>query len=147
SGPTLEYRTDQVQEVFGRLLHRPADALGLAAWVPFLQAGHTVEELAAAVASSPEYFQQSGGGADGFLHALYRDLLGREIDPFGQQTFAQALAEGAGREQVAAVVLASPEYRTDLVRAVYRRLLGREADDAGLATFVAALGQGLRDEG
>jgi uncharacterized membrane protein/transglutaminase-like putative cysteine protease len=146
STPALEYRHAQVQDLYTRLLHRAVDPSGLAGGVDFLQAGGTVEQLAAAVAGSDEFFQQNGGSTDGFLQALYRDGLGRAIDDPGRVAFAQALAAGAGRAQVAAVVFGSAEYRTDLVRDLYRRFLRREAADAEAAAFVAALGQGARDE-
>jgi uncharacterized membrane protein len=146
STPALEYRRVQVQDLYTRLLHRAADPSGLAGGIDFLQGGGTAEQLAAALAGSEEFFQQNGGGTDGFLQALYRDGLGRALDDSGRAAFAQALAAGASRAQVAAAVFASDEYRANLVRDLYRRFLGRDAGDAEVAAQVAALGRGARDE-
>jgi hypothetical protein len=145
SGPTLEFRQNQVQDAYQRLLGRPAEPDAQAAWVAFLQGG-TVEQFLAAVAGSPEYFQKNGNSSDGFLQALYRDLLGRDIDPTGRTTLIQALAQGASREQVAATLLGSDEYGAVQVGALYQRFLHRAPDALGAATFEAALRNGIRDE-
>jgi hypothetical protein len=139
SEPFLEYRQTQVQEVYARLLHRPAEPAGLARWVAFLQGGGTVEQLTARVAGSPEYFARNGATADGFLRALYRDLLGRDVDTSGLARFRQRLARGATRQQVVAAVLGSDEYRGNLVRDLYRQLLRREASPAEVAARLTAM--------
>jgi uncharacterized repeat protein (TIGR01451 family) len=146
SGPTLEFRDSQVQDVYRRLLGRPAEPDALENWAAFLEGGGTVEQFTAAVAGSPEYFQKQGGTTDGFLQALYHDLLGRDIDPTGRTNLTQALAQGASGEQVAAALLDSDEYRAVLVGALYQRFLHRAPDSLGAATFEAALRGGMRDE-
>ena len=58
-------------------------------------------------------FQSRGGGTNqGFLTAVYQDALGRAIDTSGQTFFTQALAAGASRDQVAAIIVSSVEFRT-----------------------------------
>jgi hypothetical protein len=47
---------------------------------------------------------------------------------------------------VAAALLASTEYRQQLVQADYQRFLLRPADSSGLAAFLGALQGGARDE-
>jgi hypothetical protein len=144
---SLEFRTNAVQALYGQLLHRGADAAGLAAFTQLLATGGTVEQVEGLIAGSPEYFQSRGGGsASGFLAALYQDTLSRPPDGFGQATFLAALAGGASPAQVAGVVLASQEFREDLVQGFYQRLLGRPADGGGLSLFTGDLGQGVRDE-
>src|SRR5262249_54546838 len=71
SGPQFEYFHAQVQALYQQLLQRSADATGLAAWMEALQDGANLEQVAAAIAGSPEYYQLHGGSADGFLQALY----------------------------------------------------------------------------
>jgi hypothetical protein len=146
SAPFLEYRRDQVNEVYARLLQRPAEPAGLARWVAFLQGGGTIEQLIARVAGSPEYFTRNGGNTDGFLAAIYRDLLGRAGDADGLARFRQRLAEGATRGQVAAAVLGSDEYRGKLVADLYEQYLHRQAGPAEVAARVAALRRGQRHE-
>src|SRR5262249_53830559 len=107
---SLEYRTNQVQELYQRLLHRPADPFGLGVFTTFLANGGTTGQLEALLAASPEYFAgRADGSATGFLTALYQDALHRAPDATGLAGFAQALAAGVPRGDVAAVVFSSEE--------------------------------------
>ena len=142
-----EYQTVQVQGIYTLLLHRQADPAGLGMYVAFLEAGGTVEQVAAAIAGSTEYFQTRGGGTNnGFLSALYQDVLNRPIDASGQASLTQLLANGASHTQVVSILLASTEYQQDLVQSFYQRFLHRAADPGGLATYTGALQQGMRNE-
>src|SRR5262249_9751396 len=124
-----------------------ADPVGLQNFLRFYDQGGTIEQIEAMLTGSSEYYRTRGGGTDdGFLDALFRDGLGRPIDLAGRTTFRQALAHGAPRGQVAAVIFASQEYRENLVRGYYQRFLHRAADARGLAGHVAALAGGVRDE-
>jgi hypothetical protein len=144
---STEYRTILVQSAYNRYLHRAADAGGLANFVAFLAGGGTPEQLAAVIAASPEYFQRIGGGTnDGFLTALYRDALGRDIDPVGRAAYSQALAQGASRGQIAAAIFASTEYLQNLVQSFYQTFLHRGADPIGLNAFLTALQNGAHDD-
>src|SRR5262249_23639952 len=107
-----EYRTNQVQGLYQRYLHRQADPGGLQIFVSFLTTGGTLEQAAAIMAGSPEYFQLHGGNNTSFLDALYLDALGRTPDPFGQDAFSQALAGGMSRQAVASLVFGSGEFLT-----------------------------------
>jgi hypothetical protein len=143
---SLEYQTAEVEGVYSRYLHRTADPGGLAGWTAFLQAGGTLQQLEAQIAGSGEYFQVRGGGTnDGFLDALYQDALGRSVDTDGRTGWDGALANGTTPAQVAAAVLASPEFLQDLVQGLYQQFLHRTADTAGLNSWVANLEQGMSD--
>jgi hypothetical protein len=142
-----EYRADEVEGLYRQYLHREADLAGLADFSRFLASGGTVEQVAALLAGSSEYYQARGGGSDaGFLAAFYQDSLGRTADAPGQAAFQAALAGGWTRSQVAAALLASPEYRQHLVQGDYQRYLLRPADSSGLDAFVRAFQGGARDE-
>jgi uncharacterized delta-60 repeat protein len=144
---SYEYRADLVQSLYARYLHRAADPTGLATFAGVLGAGGTVEEVASLIAGSPEYYQKRGGGTDaGFVNAIYQDVLVRAPDATGQTLFQRALASGASRQQVAQAVLASTEYRQDLVQADYQAYLQRSADPIGLGIFTNALALGNKDE-
>jgi len=141
-----EYRTGLVQGLYSQLLHRSADAAGLAAFTNFLGLGGTPEQVAALLAGSPEYFQSRGGSSnDGFLNALYADVLHRTVDAGGRTSFDQLLGMGVSRIYVANVILTSQEYRQDLVQSYYQRFLHRAADTAGLTGFVSILQSGGTD--
>jgi hypothetical protein len=142
-----EYRQDEVQTQYNLLLHRGADPMGLSSFTNLLASGGTLEQVDAALAGSGEYFQNRGGGTnDGFLDALFSDALHRPVDASGRAQFDQALATGTTRQQVAAQVFASGEYKGFVVQSFYLNFLHRQADGGGLFTHVNELQSGLTDE-
>jgi Domain of unknown function (DUF4214) len=142
-----EYRAVVVQQLYTSLLHRMADASGLATFSNFLANGGRVEQAQAILVSSREYLQTRGGGTnDGFVTALYQDAFNRAVDASGRSTFDQALANGFTPAQVATIIFSSAEFQRDLVQSAYQRFLHRAADNGGLSSFTAALQHGARDE-
>jgi hypothetical protein len=141
-----EYQTIQVESIYQQFLHHAADPVGLQAGVAFLNGGGTLEQLAAMVAGSPEFFALAGGTNAGFLSALYQDALGRAVDPSGAAGWGSLLAQGVPRSTVALGVLSSLEYQADLVRGYYEMFLRRAADPVGLAFFTGLLHQGSTDQ-
>src|SRR5262249_24372841 len=90
-----EGRARAVQEVYLRDLRRGADAAGPAPPPPLPppRAAPAARAARAGVLGSPESLGARGGGTDaGFLAALYRDALGRPLDPAGQAGWGQVLA-------------------------------------------------------
>jgi uncharacterized repeat protein (TIGR01451 family) len=140
-----EYRINRVEALYGQYLHRAADSAGLGGFVSLLQGGATVEQVAAIIAGSPEFFQASGGTNSGFLAALYQDGLGRPLDPVGAAEWGALLSQGVSRNQVALDILSSPEYDQHLVAGFYTMFLNRAADPSSIAWVNALLG-GMRDE-
>ncbi len=105
------------------------------------------KQLIDILVSSPEFVQGQGHGTrDGFLDALYQDALNRAVDPGGRAAWDQAFANGATFAQVAAAILASQEYRQDIVTLGYEHFLRREPEAAGLNGFTAMLAAGARDQ-
>ncbi|HEV3080369.1 MAG TPA: kelch repeat-containing protein [Gemmataceae bacterium] len=143
---SVEYRTEQINAIYEKLLHRPVDSASLNAWLGFLAGGGTYEQIDEFVAASAEFFIASGGSNDSFLNALYQDALGRAPDPAGRSGMEQILAGGGSRTQVTTIVFTSLEYDLDLVNIWYETFLHRPADATGLNNFASALGQGTRDE-
>jgi len=144
---SLEYRVDEVQSLYSKYLHRLADASGLSAFSNFLANGGTLEQAASNIIGSAEYFSNRAGSTNnGFLSALYQDTLGRPIDAGGQAFFTNLLNNNTSRTQVAADVLSSTEYGTDLVKGFYVAYLRRQADSAGLAAFLGAFQSGVTDQ-
>jgi hypothetical protein len=72
---------NQINDMYVRFLGRQADPTGLAGWTTFLRTNHhTNFDLASEIIASDEYFQTKGGGTNqGFLNAVYDDLLCRPI--------------------------------------------------------------------
>jgi uncharacterized delta-60 repeat protein len=139
---SAEYRTLEVQGFYGRFFGRPADPAGLTNWVNFLNQGGTAEQLEALFIGSVEYFNGRGGGtANGFLQALYGDVLGRPVDTNGAQTWGQALANGVSPAAVGTAILASQESDHMKIEELYGLVLHRPADASGLNTYTTMLQQ------
>jgi uncharacterized protein (TIGR03118 family) len=144
---TPEFQAVQVRNLYTRYLHRAVDPVGLNFWTAQLAQGATLEQVESGITGSPEFFTTQGGGTKaGFLTALYHDALGRAPDATGETGFMAALNSGATTAQVAAVLFASNEFRTDLVSGFYQSFLHRAADANGLQFFVQALQQGATDQ-
>jgi hypothetical protein len=135
-----EGRVDEVNDLFTRFLGRTNTDSSLNDFVSFLNNGGTEPQIAATILGSNEYFQTKGGGTnDGFLAALYTDVLHRPIDAVGAAAWGQALASGTSRQAVATAILNSPEGLQNQVNDLYTRFLGRAADPSGLAFWESQL--------
>jgi uncharacterized delta-60 repeat protein len=142
-----EFLTGEVTSLYAQYLHRSVDPTGLNGFLSFLRSGGTIEQLVSILVSSPEFRQGQGGGTnDGFLTALYQDALDRAVDSVGRSSWDQAFANGASSVQVAGAILASTEYRQDVVEQGYGLYLRRQADSIGLSNFTTMLNNGTRDE-
>jgi len=147
---SLEYRTDQVEALYQSYLGRSADPSGLASSLnlllnasSYLPSQVLYLQLQANILGSAEYYQNRGGGTnEGFLSALYHDVLGRAIDPSGAITFGVALANGMSRTLVAKAVLSSVEADQRIVETDYMNYLQRQADPLGMEVWVNLLRQG-----
>jgi hypothetical protein len=96
---------------------------------------------------SPEYLITRGGGTTvGFLGALYCDALSRTISPGEVASWTHQLADGMTRQQVAQTVLASTEYRTDLIKSLYLGFLRRKAALSDDAFWLASFQSGASDQ-
>jgi hypothetical protein len=128
-----EGRQQLVNDLYLRLLRRPADSTGLADWTGFLGQGNTTTDLEAQLLASNEYFTSRGGGTvQGWITAVYQDVLGRAPDTGGLAGWTQALSGGASHQQVALGILQSTEGRNDQVLEYYRSYLRRTGDTSGV---------------
>ena len=131
---SAEYRADLVKGWYQSFLGRAADAKGLATFVGMLDHGSSDEQVMAELLASREFYSHAGGTSTGFLTAVYQDLLGRNPDGAGLNTYRTA-----PRATVIAALLSSAEYRTVLVSDWYRIYLHRAPDAVGLTSFVGML--------
>ncbi|HEX7449313.1 MAG TPA: DUF4214 domain-containing protein, partial [Pirellulales bacterium] len=159
---SIEYRHDVVQGIFQYYLHRAADPTALDLSSQFLLNG-TPEQLSGVVVSSPEYFQNRGGGTgQGFLNALYVDALNRPADSAAvSATSGDDFSNLAIRQQVAAAIFGGSEYLSDLVNTPsprsnnpfanqttfgwYQAYLGRNAGSGEVSQAVNSLQHGTTD--
>jgi|GEM_PF-6335353 len=140
---STEFQTGQIVSLYGTLLHRAADQAGINANLAGLTNGGTVLQVEASILASNEFFNAQGGGTNqGFVNALYADVLNRSADPGGSQAALQALNQGASRMSVASAIIDSTEGLQGLVSSYYVALLNRPADTAGLNSAVSAVQSG-----
>ncbi len=144
---SVEYRTKVVRDLYRTLLGREADSAGEGHFVGLLGSGGTVAQVKATMLGSAEYFQnRTDRTNNGFITALYRDVLGREPDPAGRAAFLQQLNTGTSRDVVAFRVVTSRESLERIVQGWYRQYLRRGAEPTGLAAFANFLQAGGREE-
>lgn len=141
-----EYLSDQVFVLYNRYLGRNPDPIGAVAWTNVLLAGGTLEQVAAGLAGSAEFFVNQGTTNLGYLTALFQGVLNRAAGKSELDAWQGAFDAGASRHDVAVALLTSQEYRVDLVQSYYQTFLLRSADPIGLTSWVAALNAGATDQ-
>jgi uncharacterized repeat protein (TIGR01451 family) len=125
-----EYKTALVTSVYENLLHRAPDAGGLQYWVgalgnPGQPGGHNgvadEKYLVTAIASSGEYYADTGGTDRSWVDSLFVDLLGRTIDSGGETYWTQQAGNltAATRGTLVLDLLNSAEADQKLLNAVY----------------------------
>jgi hypothetical protein len=143
----FDFQTSEINQLYEQLLDRPVDPTGLSAGLKYLRQGGYLQQLAANIAGSSEFFIGAGGGtATGFLDALYLRGLGRPIDTATLSTDQQALTSGITPGQIANGVFHSIEYYSDLVGGYYEQYLQQPVDAAALPGFVSQFQRGAHPE-
>ncbi len=143
-----EARAAAVQRWFQQYLQHPPSSAQVGFFTGLLNSGFTAEAVQNQILATAEYYTGRGGNTDeGFLQALYKDVLGRPLDGPTAGTYTAALADGrATRSRLIANVFSSAEYRNALVGALYQQALRRPADATGLAFHTGSLLRGAFDE-
>lgn len=139
-----EFLKAYVTKQYQTYLNHAPNAAGLVSWVAYLGAGGQPTQLQAALVGSQEYFVTRGGSTNnGFLDALYSDVLNRAVDAPGRASFNAAFNSGLSAKAAFNIVNSSRESRTIIVNGLYNQFLGHAADPDGLTIWTAALFQGL----
>jgi hypothetical protein len=81
-----------------------------------------------------------------FVEQVYRDVLGRNLDSGGGETWVDQLDAGVSKESVVTSILASPERDRDVVENLYIQFLHRAVDPSGLNSSVNELLEGATPE-
>jgi hypothetical protein len=90
-----------VDELYQRVLGRPADPAAKAYWADRLTSGTAESTFASFVYGSPELYGRAGGTPTGYVALLYRDVLGREPDAAGADYWTARVAAGENRTGLA----------------------------------------------
>jgi len=144
---STEYYGIVVDDLYSQLLHRADSAGERNTFVTFITSGATIEQTQAQLAGSNEYFSaRSGSTNSGFITAVISDLLGRSATPTELSLFGSQLTSGSTRTDIATEILASNEYRSDLVSGYYMEFLHRTPSTPDTNLFVSQLQLGTRDE-
>ena len=137
-----------VKSMYQTMLGRTAETQGLNFWTNMLAHGSDESTVRADIASSDEFFNRAGGTNDGFLAALYQDLLGRAGDAPSIALWQSQLAGNATRRDVAEGFVKSSEFHNLLVNdphsssamsGWYQTYFHRAADQAGQSFFAGQL--------
>jgi cyclophilin family peptidyl-prolyl cis-trans isomerase len=130
---TDEYRQQEVNKIYQRFLNRLTDGPALTAFVKFLHNGGKFEDVERTVLASQEYMTSHGNTNDGFVSALYQDVLGRPADDVGKSSAVQKLSINGTRDQLAALLIASDEGRQQRVNQLFRDTLSVDNPPAAKA--------------
>ncbi len=143
---SVEYRSNEVQSLYESILNRDAEPSGLAAWVNFLGAGGTQQQVEVEIMGSAEFVAAHGGTAAGFVIAVYSDILGRTPDPAGGASWVNMLNAGGSTESVVQAILRSSEAATLTAGDLYANFLNRQPDTGGQAFVVNSIVSGSSSE-
>jgi serralysin len=151
----------QVYRLYGATLGRKPDAGGLKGWVSAIDSGSlTLKQAAADFTGSPEFAEHYGNPGDtAFVTLLYKNVLGREPDSSGLDSWTTALANGESRadvvldfsESAESITLTSASVEQGLwlrddcaaqVARLYHTTLDRLPDAEGLVNWTNALRSG-----
>ena len=140
-----EFRRMVISDYFQYFLGRPADAEGMMAMTELLERSGRTYPVINSIMGSQEYWSRNASSNEGFLSAVWGQLLGRPPADDEIMIFSNWINEGNERAQVAARVLASDEFGYALIYYYYDRFLRRAGDDEGVNFFVSVLRGGMSD--
>ena len=115
-----------------------------------LASGMRLEQVAQIiVASNGNYFNYviaNHAGEVGFIGGVYQSVLGRPASGGDLQFWSTLHANGVSNQQIAMLILNSPEHRATVVQGYYQTYLHRSVDAAGLNYWLSVMAAGASDE-
>src|SRR5260221_5071299 len=140
---TLEYRKYLVESLYRLFLHQPANQKQLKQALHSLENDITFTQLKVHILNSPEYFQRRGHGTnEGFLAALYSDIMGRAITSDEALSWSRKLEEGDSRASIVKSVLTCLEAEMKVVGSYYEQFFPQTANNKVLSNALDVLRSG-----
>lgn len=140
-----EFRTNVITGFYQNLLGRTPDASEVQFWLGQMAAGLPEDLVEARFLGSNEFLARAGGTFQGWLGAVYQDVLGRGLDSTGQAVWTSALLGGSPLPAIALNILRSFESDARIIGQVYTSLLRRAPDSLGQASWSIQLTAGLTE--
>ena len=127
-----------VRAAYRDILGRDPDERGLRDYRDrLIERGWTENQLREALRQSPEFRNRD---LDAIIRKGYRDILGRDPDPSGRESFTRALRNGMTEGEFRAALRGSAEFAEksarEMITRAYRDLLRRDPDPAGLSAMM-----------
>ncbi len=119
-----EYQQNLIRGFYRALLGREPGPHEVQFWLDELRKHGSEARVLAGIAGSLEYSARHPGGDAEFLAALFRDLLGREIEPEALRFWLSRLAATGSRAQVALEIIQSEEFLRLLINEPSERFAG-----------------------
>ncbi|WP_419828588.1 DUF4214 domain-containing protein [Methylobacterium sp.] len=145
----IDQNAAAVARLYYAMLDRAPDAAGLQSYTDAVKSGGmSLHDIAQAALNSSEYATVHGIQTDGaYVENIYEQVLGRDADMAGLQSWTNALAHGTARTSVAIAAVDSAEFQGHYVgqssavyvEGLYEHLFGRHGDAAGLQSWTNAL--------
>jgi hypothetical protein len=135
-----------VSQDYQQFLGRAPASAEVAYWVGVMHDGMTDEQVQAGFVGSAEFFQHSGNTPQGWVDAMYQDLLNRTPDTAGEQFWVQSIAAGTSRAAVALGFATSAEREGIIVQNDYQKYLGRSAAAPEVSYWVNSFTTGVTNE-
>ena len=149
-----------ISRAYEDILGRRPDPAGMQSYrMHIVQEGWSEQDVREALRQSPEYGSTTRrtASADGIIRRAYRDVLNREPDPSGLNSYGRAILENGWDEQDVRQALRrsderralrggepgarGQDYVTQVVRNAYLAVLRREPDATGLRDYGARVAQ------
>jgi Ig-like domain from next to BRCA1 gene/Domain of unknown function (DUF4214) len=140
---STEYHQIRVRDMFSAYLHRGIDDYSLSNYV---KSGGSLRSMRISILTSQEYYSLHGSNGQGYVTALYQDLLGRTPRYGDAQTWVNMMNNGHSRADVASGIYASPEGYGRVIDSLYGAFLKRAADAPGKAQNLQMMERGVTEE-
>jgi hypothetical protein len=127
---SAERRSGAIDAMYQQYMGRQADQAGIDYWISVWDATGGPEVVQAGIIGSPEYYKTAGNTDAAWGTALYKNILGRDVDQAGLAYWTNYIQTHSKRSVVLGFVT-SDEYRMGLINGWFQVYLSRQLDTAG----------------